>query len=123
MHIIQQVVPAKQSDWSTRHLECAQISMTARLTHHQKYYSALQCCLHHFHGTCLRVLTRAAGHLLWITENVLCAGWEYMRPLEVSPSIRSTVSPAEQQRSHMDFMDGCFNNCNFHGSMLFEFYE
>ena len=38
--IIQQVVPTKQSDWSTRILDCAQISMTARLTHYSKYYSA-----------------------------------------------------------------------------------
>ncbi len=31
--LITLVVPTKQSDWSTRHLECAQICMTARLTH------------------------------------------------------------------------------------------
>ena len=40
MCIIQRVVPTKQSDWSTRNLEHAQISMTARLTHYSKYYSA-----------------------------------------------------------------------------------
>ena len=38
--VIQQVVPTKQSDWLRRNLERAQISMTARLTHHLKYYSA-----------------------------------------------------------------------------------
>lgn len=30
--VLQQVIPTKQSDWST--IECAQISMTARITHH-----------------------------------------------------------------------------------------
>ena len=37
---IQQVVPTKQSDWWTRNLDRAEISMTARLTHYSKYYSA-----------------------------------------------------------------------------------
>ncbi len=56
-------------------------------------------------------------------SNLLCAGRENMRPSEVSPSISSTISPAERQRSHMDFMDSCFNKCNFHGSMQFNFYK
>ncbi len=51
-------------------------------------------------------------------SNLLCASQENMRPSEVS----SAVSPAKWQRSHMDFMDSCFNNCNFHGSMQFNFY-
>ena len=40
LNIIQQVVPTKQSDWSTSHSDRAQISMTARLIHYSKYYSA-----------------------------------------------------------------------------------
>ncbi|GLD48616.1 uncharacterized protein AKAME5_000256200 [Lates japonicus] len=36
-------------------------------------------------------------------SNLLCAGQENKRPLEVSPSTSSTTSPAKRQRSHMDF--------------------
>ncbi len=39
--IIQQGVLTEQSGWSTGHLECAKISMIARLTQHKKYYSAI----------------------------------------------------------------------------------
>ena len=42
--IIQRVVPTKQSDWSTRNLDHAQISMTAYLAvlpHDYKYYNIL----------------------------------------------------------------------------------
>ena len=52
-NIIQQVVPTKQSDWSTRDLDHAQISMTAHLVvlpHHYIYYSAIDLNYTHFHG-------------------------------------------------------------------------
>lgn len=39
--ITQQVVLIKQTDWSIRNLEHAQISTTTLFTHHLKYYSAV----------------------------------------------------------------------------------
>ncbi len=57
-------------------------------------------------------------------SNLLCAGQENKRPLEeVSLSTISNTSPAKRQRSHMDFMNSYFSNCNFNGSMQVNFYN
>ena len=69
--IIQQVVPTKQSDWSTRH-------QLALLPHHYKYYSAidLQC----FHGN---IVTATIG--VELTLNILLLMLIYMVDLRRVP--------------------------------------